>query len=127
MLPEETPDIKTAAMPPVIVTMIGTGTGSGESGTLAKTPEGQPDLITNIIHPARAILVRFLHQFFDAFVSAGALSGVDKFADWNLIPGGAFKAALLFALFTAGWGAMRNIVTILSRLEGKWPLLTGNI
>lgn len=113
---------------PVVVTMIGTGTGM-ESGTssMVKTPAGKPDILKQVVSAGTAIFIRAGHRFLDALVGAEALSTIDDAADWNLITGGAFKAALFIAIATAGWGIVRDLLTIFSGLERSHPLTVGNV
>ncbi len=83
---------------PVVVTMVGTGDGGGSpltSGTQAKTPDHQPDLVVNVVTPALAIAVRFVNLFLTTIV--------------------------------ATMGLLKDLVTIFSGLERKFPLASGSV
>ncbi len=118
-------------MEPVHTTIIGVGSSDSKflaSGTVATTPGShQPDLVLNVVNPLVAILVRFGNIFCLTFVgalSAGGVSGA-------VIPHGDFvtmlKPALLLALCTAGVGFVKDLGTIFSGLEKRFPLATGNV
>lgn len=119
--------MKTTEVSPILVTVVGSGKEVGVSGAVGVTGEGQANLITQVITPVMALAVRFGHRFIDALIGAEALKTLDTMADWNLIQGGAFKAALMIALATAVWGLIRDLGTVFTKLEGRFPLSTGNV
>lgn len=132
MTPDPTTDIpadamKTTEVSPIVVTVVGKGSEVGVSGAIGVTPDNQANLITRVISPLMALAVRFGHRFIDALIGAEALKTLDTMADWNLIQGGAFKAALMIALATAVWGLIRDLGTVFTKLEGRFPLSTGNV
>jgi hypothetical protein len=110
---------------PVVVTMVDTG-GSVEKGVEATTPAGQSNIIVNVVHPFVAIAVRFLHNYLLMLVTTIS-AGVTT----DLLPAGEFidlfwiAAKLSFA--GAALGALKDTVTILARLESRWPLVTGGV
>jgi hypothetical protein len=112
---------------PIVVTVVGKGPEVGESGTIASTPEGQANLVTRVITPAKALAIRFLHRFVDTIVGAEALQNIDSLTGWQAIPHSSYKVILAFAAVTAIWGLLRDCGTVLTRLEGKFPLSTGNV
>lgn len=114
----------------VPVTLIGTGDGNGaplSSGVTAITPDHLPNLIINIVSPIRAIVIRFLNQFFTSLfglVGAG-LAGSERLHApdfWHLV-------LICSSLSVAGAGValIKDLVTIFGKLEGKYPLSTGSI
>lgn len=114
----------------VTVSIVGTESTAGggvaptPSGTIAKTPAGQPNLLINVVPPAVAILVRAANIFVAtllATLTAGAAGAV------SAPTGSAFKAALVTAGIAAFYETLKNLVTIFGRLEGKYPLATGSI
>lgn len=119
----------------VTISVVGTESTQGggvaptPSGTLAVTPEGQPDLIVNVVTPAVAILVRFVNSFLTSFVGLITAAGIGVAG--AAIPGADFgtvvQGAALASLAIAGVETLKNIVTIFGRLEGKYPLATGSI
>jgi hypothetical protein len=121
-------DVKTEPLPPVPVTIIGTGDGGSPSlaGTIATTPGQQPNLLVVVVTPLAAITVRALNNFFTmlvALVGAAMTSNVIPASDfWHLV----LKCATL-SVAGAGLGALKDIVTIFSKLENKFPLLTGSV
>ena|SRR5688572_30445031 len=110
---------------PIVVATIG-NKAEVQTGTIV-TPEGKANFISKVVPTAQAIFIRAGHRFVDALIGAEALSTIDDAADWNLITGGAFKAAVLIAVMTAGWGVIRDLSTIFSGLERSHPLSVGNV
>jgi len=117
-------------IPPVPVTIIGTGTGNGGSplttGTVGTTPDHQPNLVVNVVTPLMAIAIRFLHNYVLLMVTlVGAGMTTDK------IPARDFAHLLMWSaeLSVAGaaFGLLKDLVTVLGRLENKFPLLTGSV
>lgn len=117
---------------PVTVTLIGHGPATGgptplESGTVATTPAlHQPNLLVTVIPPALAILVRFVNNYLTilvGLVAAGMTSDVIPSADFASL---VWKCAGL-SIAGAGLGALKDLVTIFGKLEGRYPLLTGNV
>jgi len=123
----------------VTVSIVGTGheVGGGvapvPNGTILSTPGIQPDIKMNVVTPLLAGAVRFIHEFLQAFlgvltaagigVGTGAAGAVGIAPDMATVVWGAAATAGI----TAGLGAIRNLITIFGRLEGKYPLLTGGI
>ena len=126
------PDDKSVDTKPVTISIVGTGTGQGggqaptPDGTIAETPKGQPNLRINVITPALALFIRAAHLFlvtFSGLLTADQLV-LDLFDSQGMGPViGAARAAL--AVVSAGF--IKDLITIFSRLEGKHPLATGSI
>lgn len=128
-------DDKHMSMEPVTISIVGTGTGSGggvaptPDGTIAKTPNGQPNLVVQVIGPVRAIMVRFVHLYLvtlsgliaASFTPGGnAVLGAGDFQDM------VWRCASL-AIAAPGVGLIKDLITVFGRLEGKYPLATGSI
>lgn len=124
--------IVTRPLDPIIVPVISslsTGTGDGnpiQDKTVLKTPDRQPDVRIHIVSTTMAVVVRFLNGYATTLVglvTAGMTS--------NAIPASDFADLLLkcAALSIAGpaLGAIKDVITILTKLEAKYPLLTGNV
>lgn len=129
------PDDKSVPMPPVTVTVIG-GTGDGgaplTTGTTGTTPDHQPNLVVQVVPPLVALLVRFASFYVSSFMGSITLA---------LTPDGTKMLASIGVhdlgpiLMAAGWAALipalydlgKNLVTIFSNLEKRFPLLTGNV
>jgi hypothetical protein len=115
----------TEVMPPVPVTVIGTGDGLVK-GTKATTPADQPNLVVNVVQPVVALLVRFLNVYIGSLVgllAAGMTSNAIPAADfWHLF----LKCASL-AVAGAVVLSLKDIVTVTAKLEQKFPLLTGSV
>lgn len=122
---------KEALVSPVQVTLIGTGPGTDMTGVTAVTPShNTPNLIiTSVISPLVAVLIRFVHLYLTTLVGL-ITAGVTPLAN-NLIPYTDFMTLLwscsLLAIPGPALGALKDVITIFGRLEGKFPLLTGNI
>jgi hypothetical protein len=121
-------------IPPVTVAMVGTGTGDGSvsapltPGTVAKTPDHQPNIVLNVITPAVAVMVRAVTLFLIAFSAALSVAGI---GGKDIMPVAdmqhAIRLAMWMGLSAAGVGTVKNLITIFSGLEGKYPLGTGSI
>lgn len=115
---------------PVSVTVIG-GTGDGglpiTTGTIATTPSSQQaNIVVTVVTPLAAILIRFVNNYLTilvGLVAAGMTSNAIPSADFlDLVA----KCAGL-SVAGAGFAALKDLVTIVGRLETKYPLLTGNV
>jgi hypothetical protein len=114
------------------VTMIGTGDGttSPEHGTVATTPGRAPNLVVIVVRPVVAVLVRFAHAYVAGLVALLAAipatqgTGVAvPFTDFlDLLA----KSSTL-ALAGPCLEALRDVVTLFSRLKDKYPLMSGNV
>lgn len=116
-------------VPPVVATVIGTGDGSRlPSGTVAETPgSAQPNVVVKVIPPLLALFIRFANAYLTTLVGliTAGLVGKDVIQAqdfWHLL-------IVCAKLSLAGpcVDAFKNIITMLGRLEGKYPLLTGNV
>lgn len=118
---------------PVTISIVGTGkpTGGGDAsvpnGTVAVTPGAQPDLRINVVSPLIAVLVRFTHLFLVTGVGLLTAAGFgvvgQEIADIPTL----FATAAKTAGIVAGMGALKDLITIFGRLEGKYPLVSGSI
>jgi hypothetical protein len=130
-------DDKTAPIAPVSVAVVGslptmmTGTGTGSpltTGTVGTTPDHQPNIVLNVITPVVAITVRAVTLFLTTFSAALAVAGV---GGKDVLPVAdmqhAINLAMWMGLSAAGVGTVKNLITIFSGLEGKYPLGTGSI
>lgn len=117
--------IVTEVLPPVSVTVIGTGDGLVK-GAKAVTPPDQPNIIVNVVQPFVALAVRFAHTYVGMVVG---LLGVSMTSD--VIPAADFLSLLGKCAGLAVGGAvvlsLKDIVTIFGRLEDKYPLMTGGV
>ncbi len=121
------------ALAPVVVTVIGTGTGDGgapiQDGQMLKTPDHQPNLIVQVVTPAMAILVRFVNTFLTQLV--GLLVAAMTPVGGKLLYTGDFIEALVLcsslALPGAALGLIKDCITVFARLEQKFPLMTGSV
>lgn len=120
----------TASRPvePVTAVVVGTGDGSKlTTGTVATTPGAhEPDIRTYVIGPFVAAGIRFVNVFLTVLL--GILTGAMA---TNVIPATDFVHLLwkCIGLSVAGAtiGLIKDLITIFTRLEQKYPLLTGNV
>lgn len=112
---------------PVPITVIGgTSTGHQLTSGVVKTEGLQPNLLVNVVNPLVAILVRFGHTLgtlMVGIITAGMVSDVlpvEEFTDL-------FWVALKLSFSGAAVGAIKDVITILGKLEGKFPLLSGGV
>jgi len=123
-----TTDAKTVTevMPPVAVTLIGTGDGVTRNVT-ATTPHDQPNLAVTIISPLVAIFVRagntFCVSLGGSLAAGGMTSKVIPHADfWGMV-----EPAVILAAVIAGVGLVKDFGTVFSGLEKKFPLASGSV
>lgn len=114
---------------PVKVTVVGMGTGAGTplvSGVTAVTPDHLPNVVLKVISPVMAIAIRFINSFLVMLVSL-----VGAGMTTNIIPASDFLSLVLscakLSVAAAGFAALKDLVTIFGKLEGKYPLLTGSV
>ena len=120
-----------APIEPVHVTMVGTGDGGGggapiPSGTMATTPDHQPNIIVKVVTPLAAIVIRFSNAYLTALVglvTVGLTSDAIPAADFAHL---VVKCAGL-SLAGPGVALLKDVITILGNLEKKYPLLTGSV
>ncbi len=127
--------IPVPAIPPVEVTVIGTPSTSGvppaplTTGTIATTPDHQPNIVVNVVSPLVAILVRFLNLYLTTLVGLVA-AGMTPAGGKLLYTSDFVHLVLLcasLALPGAAVGFFKDLVTVFSRLEQAYPLLTGSV
>lgn len=114
---------KTMDIPVVQVTTVGTGDGGLQRNTSAQTPSGMPNVFVTVVGPAKAIAVRFVHTFFLTF--SGMIGANAVGVSVLLVPD--LQHAAYASLTVAAVGLIKDLVTVFGNLEGKFPLLTGNI
>lgn len=121
---------------PIQVAMIGgTGTGTGDgsaplkTGTIAETSGTQPNLVVRVVQPIVALVVRFIHLFLT--VLSGLITAALLPYGESLLPFSDFSSMVTgcatLAATAATAGLIKDLVTVFGRLEGRFPLLTGNI
>ena len=121
-----------ATLHPISVPVISTGPVGGgptplATGMMATTPSlNQPNIRLVVITPMVAILVRFANSYFATLVGlvgAGLVSDAIPAADFlHLV----MRCAQL-SVAGAGFGLLKDCVTIFARLETKFPLITGSV
>lgn len=122
------PDEKLEPMQPVQVSIIGTGDGGAPltTGTTASTPDHQPNLVVRVITPLTALIVRFVNTYLTTLVglvAAGMTSNIIPATDFGHL----VLACAKLSIAGAGLGALKDLLTIFSGLERKYPLATGSI
>jgi len=117
---------------PVTISIVGTGDGAGggmaptPNGTLATTPDHQPNLLVQVIPPVVAIIVRAVSLFLTTFVGLLTAAGIGVGASGANVAATITSCAYA-SLIVAGMGTLKNLITIFGRLEGKFPIATGSI
>jgi hypothetical protein len=118
----------TEPIPPVAVTVIGTSEAGSPltTGTVATTPDHQPNIAIRVVTPLMAIVVRFANAYLTMLVG---LIGVGMTS--NAIPAPDFLHLVLkcagLSIAGAGFGLLKDLVTVCGKLEGKYPLMTGSV
>jgi hypothetical protein len=116
----------TELLPPVPITVV-----SSASNIPAEvvTPANQPNIRLNVIAPAVAIFVRFLHSFFTALVGL-VIAGLTPEGGRLLYTSDFYHLVVTcasLAIPAAGVGLLKDLVTVFGRLEGKYPLFSGSV
>jgi len=113
------------------VTMIGTGDGGMQPGTVttAITPGGIPNLAVHVITPVLGIVIRSSHLFLVTFL--GLVSAAMTPSGSHIMPAADFYTLCLncvkLSVATVGIGVVKDLITIFGKLEGKYPLLSGSV
>lgn len=102
------------------------GTTPIPDGTVVKTPDHHPNISVTVISPLAAIAIRFCNAYVTTLVgllTVGMTTSVipaHDFLDllWKCM--GASLAGPAVSL-------LKDLITILGRLENKYPLITGNV
>jgi len=118
-------------MPDPISTVVIKGTGPGGTtpipdGLLVKTPDHHPNIAVTVISPFAALAIRFANAYITTLV--GLLSvGMTT----NIIPAADFLDLLWkcagASLAGPAVSLLKDLITVLGRLENKYPLITGNV
>lgn len=94
------------------------------NGMIAQTPDSHPNVRFTVIGPARALTIRFIHTFLvSLFGSPIAISVTTPFSGFRHLIVTAIVSALSIAVVDLG----KNLITIFSKLEAKYPVATGNV
>lgn len=88
-----------------------------------ETPEGQPNIIVEVVQPIVAIGIRTANTFINVLLGGLGLSAADAVIGTQLIPGNVWRTATIMALSAAAVSAIKNAGLIFSSLEKKYPLL----
>lgn len=122
--------IATVGTPAVHENTKGTGDGAGKV-VMLETQEGQANVRLNVIRPAIALVVGFIHQFGTTFLAcltaAGLGVGVGALVNVHAPMEEVIKGAAWVALISAGLDLVKNVVSFFGELRNKYPLLTGSI
>ncbi len=124
-------EIPNPNVPPIVMTVIGDGTGDGGAplpqSTTFKTPDHQPDVVVNVISRALAIGIRGLNVFLTVFLSLTGIGNLAHAVAGDALPSIDFHSAIWFAFLAGAGEAAKSLLTITSGLEKKYPLGTGSI
>ncbi len=102
-----------------------TGDGGLKSGTAITAP-GQPNVVYQVIGPVFAILIRFIKTYltiFLAIIGAGFTTDVLPWHAFSDLVAVSWKLALSGALLNLG----KDVLTVFTDLEKRFPLLLGNV
>jgi hypothetical protein len=90
------------------------------------TPVGQPNVAVEIVAPMVAIVIRSVNVYLTLFlglVTAGMTTDVLPITDfWSLV---VLSAKLSVAGTVVNF--VKDLITVFSNLEKRYPLLTGNV
>lgn len=122
----------TEPIPPMAVAIIGTGDGGTPktpSGTIAVTPDHQPNILVTVIPPLVAIVVRFVNLFLTTLVGL-VMASMTPAGGKVLYTSDFLHLVILcasLALPGAAIGFAKDLITIFGKLEGRYPLATGSV
>lgn len=125
------PDDKTVStqVQPITVAVVdGTGDGGAPipSGTMLVTPDHQPNVIVKVVTPIVAVSIRFANAYLTALIGlvlAGSTTGAIPAKDFmDLV----YKCAGL-SLAGPCVALGKDLITILTGLEKRFPLATGSV
>lgn len=120
------------AAAPIVLPLIGSGpTGPGTplpaTGTVIPTPgSNQPDLVVKIVSPILAVLIRFVNNWLGStlgILTGGGLTHVITAPDFLHL----FEKSAGLALAGAAILLGKDLLTVLTGLEQKFPLATGSV
>lgn len=119
---------ETTVVPPVTVTVIGTDAAGAPltTGTQATTPDHQPNLIVQVVNPLVAVALRFLNVYLGnlvGLVTAGMTSNAIPAQDFGHLVAKCAGLAVAGAVVLS----MKDILTVFSGLEKRWPLASGSV
>ncbi len=119
---------------PLKVTLIA-GTGDGgvphdmHDQTVVTPGSATPNLVVQVVPVAVALAVRFGNAYVTCLV--GIITAMLTPYGQNLIPASDFGDLLVKAALLSISGPvvdlLKNLITIFGKLEGKFPLMTGNV
>ncbi len=123
---------------PVTVTVIGNEDRRATdtpltSGTVATTPDHLPDVIVNVVQPAVAIGVRFAFMFVKSLLGFMTIAMIPPGTNPVMLAmhGMDFQhllwSSMGLAIAPTVYDLIQSLVTVLGRLESKYPLATGSI
>ncbi len=124
-------EVPSPNVPPLVVAMVSAGpTDLGApipSGTEAKTPDHQPNVILTVVSRAGAVAIRAANVGITVFLSITSIGNLASAMIGDDVPTINFKNALWMASLAALGEALKSTATILSGLEKAHPLYTGNV
>lgn len=128
------PDPQFVGTAPIKVAVIG-GSGDGtipahlHDQVLPTPGDAVPNLVVKVVPVAVALLVRFGNAYFTTLVgivSAGMTAYGQEIMPTHDFTDLLYKSALL-SISGPVVSLLKDLVTIFGKLEGKFPLLTGNV
>ena len=119
MTDESTKQVPILPVEPIKLAIIGNGTDSG----LIVTSGDGPNIKWKSVTPLIPLAIRFAYSFattFSGLLTATLPSG-------SILHGASLKALALIALTAAVVDGVKNLVTVLGKLESRFPLSTGSV
>lgn len=132
---DDTKMTESREIPTVQTTVVGIGPTTSDhlpTGTVAITPgPAQPNLVVNVVTPIVAVSVRFVNTFLTTLTGLVIAAMASNAAGAQVIHATTFWHLVMdcatLSVASAGVGLLKDLVTIFGRLEGKYPLMTGNV
>ena len=125
--PEAVPPAPIQPLPVTVIGVRSEGTGAPiTNGQVIQTPDHQPNLVVKVVTPIVAIVIRFANAYLTALLG---LVTVGLTTDAIAAPDFLHLVERCAGLALAGpcVALAKDLITILSGLERKYPLATGSV
>ncbi len=97
-----------------------------QTGMVADTPGGHPNIALTVVTPIAALLIRTANAFLTIFVGLVSAGMTTHVIPYDTFEGLCVTSAKL-AISGTVLGFVKDLITLGAKLEQKYPLLTGNV
>ncbi len=111
--------------PPIVPTTVAISSNAFQSGQFLRTPNGQLNVLVQVISPVAAIVFRVAKTYVQSLIGFLAASGLGMAP--SVLPSGDFYHLLAksagLAVAPAAMSLLYNLSTLLTQLGDKYPVL----